>query len=300
MKAFILDQKPKVVYEVRLFTLVEVRIIPSAINHSDLQELIDQLVSQYNGRIVQQNSHTFVISFEGPSKAAHCSIDLIKVMRSKHVQLRIGILIKESAVDEAHFISDETASLIESIFEKTTANQILITQTVRYLLYRAGLNFKQHTSILEKYTGQSHLLFVITDHLEMHHESEVITPFQHQKQDSFLENVLQQIENNLSNESFGVDMLLKEMCMSERQNQRKLKAITNKSPNQLISSVRLHCAKELLIRQEYNIAEIAFKTGFSNPSYFTKSFKKEFGVTPSELLQNQYCNCRKFYIQSEM
>jgi AraC-like DNA-binding protein len=83
--------------------------------------------------------------------------------------------------------------------------------------------------------------------------------------------------------------------MSERQNQRKLKAITNKSPNQLISSVRLHCAKELLIRQEYNIAEIAFKTGFSNPSYFTKSFKKEFGVTPSELLQNQYCNCRKCY-----
>jgi AraC-like DNA-binding protein len=65
--------------------------------------------------------------------------------------------------------------------------------------------------------------------------------------------------------------------------QRKLKAITNKAPNQLISSVRLHRAKELLLEQNDNIAEIAFKTGFSNPSYFSKCFKKEFGISPSEL-----------------
>uniref|UniRef100_UPI002631CB41 helix-turn-helix domain-containing protein n=1 Tax=uncultured Aquimarina sp. TaxID=575652 RepID=UPI002631CB41 len=61
-------------------------------------------------------------------------------------------------------------------------------------------------------------------------------------------------------------------------------AITNKSPNQLISSVRLQYAKELLLDQENTVAEIAFRTGFSSPSYFSKCFKKEFSVSPSELV----------------
>jgi AraC-like DNA-binding protein len=96
---------------------------------------------------------------------------------------------------------------------------------------------------------------------------------------------LQSIDNNLTSDAFGVEMLCRELGMSERKLQRKLKAITNKSPNQLITSVRLHRAKELLTEQEKNIAEAAFKTGFSSPSYFTKCFKKEFGITPSDLLQ---------------
>ncbi|MCB0847432.1 MAG: helix-turn-helix transcriptional regulator, partial [Bacteroidetes bacterium] len=70
-----------------------------------------------------------------------------------------------------------------------------------------------------------------------------------------------------------------------RQLQRKLKAITNKSPIQLISSVRLHRAKELILGNNYNIAEISYRTGFSSPSYFSKCFKKEFGHSPSSLLE---------------
>ncbi len=79
-------------------------------------------------------------------------------------------------------------------------------------------------------------------------------------------------------------MLCKEIGVSERQVQRKLKAITNKSPNQLICSVRLHRAKELILSQQNTIAEIAFQAGFSNPSYFSKCFKKEFAVCPSDLI----------------
>ncbi|MFT6865993.1 MAG: pimeloyl-ACP methyl ester carboxylesterase/AraC-like DNA-binding protein [Cyclobacteriaceae bacterium] len=287
IRTFILHAKPKVNYEERLFTIVAARMIPSALNPFHLQSRIDQLVTQYHGKIVQHNDHTFVITFEGPSKAAHCSIDLVKVMRSVNVPMAIGIHIKEIALDEAHFISGETQGFIESILEQAEHNQILITQTVRHLLSGAGLNFTQNASVFEKNTGQSHLLFAITDHLEVDHTTDIIGSYQLPKDGSILENVLQRIEDNLGNESFGVEMLCREMCMSERQLQRKLKAITNKSPNQLISSVRLHRAKELLLRKEYNIAEIAFKTGFSNPSYFSKGFKKEFGLTPSTMLQSQ-------------
>ena len=60
--------------------------------------------------------------------------------------------------------------------------------------------------------------------------------------------------------------------------------LIRKSPNQLISSVRLHRAKELILEHDYTIAQIAFQTGFSSTSYFSKCFKKEFGLSPSVLL----------------
>lgn len=118
------------------------------------------------------------------------------------------------------------------------------------------------------------------------------------KNSSFLEDVLHCIDNHLNDELFGVEVLCREIGVSERQLQRKLKAITNKSPNQLITSVRLHRAKELLQNPDYNIAEIAFQTGFSNPSYFSRIFKKEFGVSPSSFLQKQFVHSSQFIVHS--
>ncbi|MEL7147069.1 MAG: helix-turn-helix transcriptional regulator, partial [Bacteroidota bacterium] len=89
------------------------------------------------------------------------------------------------------------------------------------------------------------------------------------------------INLHLQNESFTVSTLCRSIGTSERQLQRKLKITTNKTPNQLISSVRMYKAKELLRLQKYNIAEVAYQVGFSSPSYFTKKFKQEFGTSPS-------------------
>ena len=102
-----------------------------------------------------------------------------------------------------------------------------------------------------------------------------------------MDNVLQVIESYMDDDMFGVEKLCTEIGVSERQLQRKLKAVTNKSPIQLISSVRLHRAKQLLLESDCNVAEVAYQTGFSNPSYFSKSFKKEFGQSPTAFLQNK-------------
>jgi len=285
MKAFILNVKPIGNYEVRLFTIVAARVKSMGCSEAELQERVNQFVIQYRGRVVHYERDGFMAIFEGPSKAVHCSIDLVDNMQSLNVKLSVGIHIKEAVVDESYFIAGETREFLNLILDEAQPNQILITQTVRHLLSGAGLNFSQHKLIFEA-TGESHLLFNVTD------QSRTETPVDSYKQqlpqnDSFLENVLQSIDNHLDNELFGVEMLCREMCISERQLQRKLKAITNKSPNQLISSVRLHRAKELLMGSEYNIAEVAFQTGFSNPSYFSKSFKREFGISPSSLNQKE-------------
>lgn len=285
MKAFITNVKPVAIYEERLFTLLAAKVIPSNLASPNPQEIIRNLVIQYRGQIVQYNQEVFTAIFEGPSKAVHCGIDLINTMHRLSIQLSMGIHIKESAIDEVHFISNKTQALISSILKPAEPNQILITQPVKFLLSGAGLNLLEHKTIIEPTTGESLPLFLVTDHLEAIEEPLSSTQKSLPQNDSFLENILQVIEKNLSDEFFGVEMLCREIGVSERQVQRKLKAITNKSPNQLISSVRLHRAKELLFHKTFNVAEIAFKAGFSNPSYFSKIFKKEFGASPSELLK---------------
>lgn len=285
MKAFITNAQPTKTYGERLYTLLAANVLRSNEAVPNPQEVIRNLVIQYRGQIVQYNREAFTAIFEGPSKAVHCGIDLIRTMSRLNTQLSIGVHIKESLTNETHFINDRTRSLIESILKPARPNQILITQPVKFLLSGAGLNLKQHEIIREPLTGELIPLFQATDHLESTISSLDRGRRSIPQNDSFLENVLQVIEKNLSDELFGVDKLCKEIGVSERQVQRKLKAITNKSPNQLISSVRLHRAKELLFNNTLNIAEIAFQAGFSNPSYFSKVFKKEFGSSPSELLK---------------
>lgn len=285
MKAFITHVKPVAVYEERLFTLLAAKIIPSSLEGPNPQEIVSNLVMRYRGRIVQYNQEIFTAIFEGPSKAVHCGIDMIDTMYRLNTQLSIGIHIKESSIDEIHFISNKTQALIESILKPAEPNQVLITQHVKFLLSGAGLNFMEHETIMEPTTGESLPLFLVTDYLEAADPDTKITEKTLPENDSFLENILQVIEKNMGDELFGVEMLCREIGISERQVQRKVKAITNKSPNQLISSVRLHRAKELLFDNTFNVSEIAFRAGFSNPSYFSKIFKKEFGSSPSELLK---------------
>jgi AraC-like DNA-binding protein len=66
---------------------------------------------------------------------------------------------------------------------------------------------------------------------------------------------------------------------------RKLKSLTNLSGNEFIKNIRLKKAVQLLETQNYNIAEIAYKVGFSDPSYFSKIFKKQYGKSPSEYFE---------------
>jgi AraC-like DNA-binding protein len=280
MKAFITNVQPEKSYQEQLFTIVAVRVIAG----DDLryQALAASLAAQYRGEIIYNDQKDVIALFQGPSKAVHCSIDLVSAAKSIDMELAVGIHIREGSLDEAHVIRGDAHDFINTMLMDSNPHQILVTQTVKNLLSGAGLVFKQKKTVAQTLNASSLLLYSVLNptHSEKPNPTEVkVLP----NRDSFLENVLQSIENHLSHEHFGVEKLCREIGVSERQLQRKLKAITNKSPNQLITSVRLHRAKELLNNSDFNIAEIAFKTGFSSPSYFSKCFKKEFGLSPTEL-----------------
>lgn len=102
-------------------------------------------------------------------------------------------------------------------------------------------------------------------------------------EEKFMCRVLDVIEKNVADEDFSIEQFGKEIGMSRVQLHRKLKALTGKSASSYLRSVRLLKAKKMLEEKEGNISEIAYSTGFSSPTYFTRCFKEEFGYLPSNL-----------------
>ena len=99
----------------------------------------------------------------------------------------------------------------------------------------------------------------------------------------FLEVLRKRVQEHMTNSDFGVESLANEMGLSRVQLYRKVKMLTGHSPVDIIRLSRLNKAKALLATSGKTVSEIAYEVGFSAPSYFTKCFKDEFGISPSDL-----------------
>ena len=102
---------------------------------------------------------------------------------------------------------------------------------------------------------------------------------------NFMQQVVQCIEDNLSKSDFDLELLAGEMAMSKSTLHRKIKNASGLTPLELIRNIQLKRACRMLEARELTISEIAYSIGFSTPKYFTKCFKEEFGITPSEYQQ---------------
>jgi len=105
-----------------------------------------------------------------------------------------------------------------------------------------------------------------------------------------IDNVIEVIKKNIDNPDFSVEDLSREVGMSRVHLNRKLKESINISPSHLIKSMRLKQAGYLLINNDVNISEVAYRVGFSTPSYFSSSFSDYFGLTPKEFVA-KYQGC---------
>ena len=98
----------------------------------------------------------------------------------------------------------------------------------------------------------------------------------------FLQKAINFIESNFENEQFGIEQLAKFVGMSVSQLNRKLNALVDQPAGQLIRSLRLQRAADLLKQNIGNVAEVCYQVGFNDQAYFSRAFKKQFGVSPTE------------------
>lgn len=112
---------------------------------------------------------------------------------------------------------------------------------------------------------------------------------QEKDQSAFLDNWLQlaisQVEAHLSDDSYSVEQLASDMCMSRMTFYRKIQSATGQKPTEFMRTIRLRRAAELLRQGRMTIAEVSDATGFSSVSYFSRCFRNLYGMSPTQFAQ---------------
>ncbi|HEX6426567.1 MAG TPA: two-component regulator propeller domain-containing protein [Niastella sp.] len=119
--------------------------------------------------------------------------------------------------------------------------------------------------------------------IEVNPHEVTITPVD----EKFLKQALEVIEKNMDNPEFSVEDLSRDMHMDRSTFYRKINSLTGKTTTEFIRSIRLKRAAQLLEKSGMSVAEVAYEVGFNNPKNFTKFFKEEFKVTPSQYVANK-------------
>ena len=100
--------------------------------------------------------------------------------------------------------------------------------------------------------------------------------------DAFLRKFAEQIEAVYADPEYNVEKLSETLGLSRGHLHRKIKELTGTSPVEFLRTYRLNKATQLLRQNAYTVSEVAYRTGFSSPAYFSKCFKAVYGVTPTE------------------
>lgn len=148
-------------------------------------------------------------------------------------------------------------------------NMDLLLLTIRNL-------FGQSAKLKERYTRESHI-----EAMELVHS---------EKDKEFMTRLLQVIDSQLINADFDIDFLCNEMGMSRTKLYQKIKNISQQSIGDFIRTVRLKKAVQIMTHEDVSLTEVMFRIGIQTQSYFTKAFKKEFGKTPTQFMQEMRKN----------
>lgn len=100
--------------------------------------------------------------------------------------------------------------------------------------------------------------------------------------DAFLRKFAEQIEAVYADPEYNVEKLSETLGLSRGHLHRKIKELTGTTPVEFLRTYRLNKATQLLRQNAYTVSEVAYRTGFSSPAYFSKCFKAVYGVTPTE------------------
>jgi AraC-like DNA-binding protein len=225
---------------------------------------VRNILKKYEGFPVKQTDYHYLVSFKSVTNAARAAyeIRLIGKEFSKH-NMREKILLKIGLdagvpVTKKQLIFEDTIKFAERICE-VVKGEIIVSAEVKDLYKNENAN----TFIRGK--------GIIT-----------LTPADEQ----FITLYMDYTDANWSNTNLKVDHFIKPVGCSKSQLYRKMILLTGKSPNTFIQEYRLKEALKLLSKKRGNISEIAFEAGFSSPSYFTKCFKKKFGLLPAIYLNS--------------
>jgi AraC-like DNA-binding protein len=220
------------------------------------------ILDNYAVKVVKQARHHYLVSFNSVSNAVRAAIDLNALFKKFSGEINTTNHLLKIGISAGPPVTEK-----KSIFEDT------IKSAERMCAFINGD-------------------IIVSSEVKELYDNENITPLSEYKKiitlspadENFLHLLLDYTEKNWNNVNLKADDFCKPMGISKSQLYRKMMALNGKSPNTFIKECRLTAALQLLNKKAGNISEIAFETGFSSPSYFSKCFQKRYGVIPSDYI----------------
>lgn len=221
-------------------------------------DIVRKNLAEYGGSEVEHEGSGFIVSFSSAAKAVSCALAIQRDMQGAEADT-IGFKMALNAgepIEKSNKLFGDTIQLAAHMCAIAKHMQVAMASSVKDLVS------KEHYS-----NGGNNFL--------------TLPP----QDETLLELLFHKLEENWQNADFDIDDYCKAMAMSNSQLYRKTIALTGLSPNLLLKEFRLEKAKQLMKKQHYNIAQITFDSGFTSPSYFTKCFKKKYGLLPMAYLE---------------
>lgn len=248
-------------------TLMAVKIEKVLLKNSDKDELhqavkrarqsLEKTITKHKGRLVKQKEDYILASFESVTNAVLCTLENQSILDiiafpSSNLQIKIGLSAGVPVTDKTNIFEDTVK--MSNYLSEIAQGRATTTSEVKDLFEGENFNNTFDNSIVV---------------LDMNTEK-------------FLRSLMDYIETEWNNPTLNVEKLSIDLGISKSQANRKLRLLTAKSPNQFIQEIRLQKSLTSIKLNHKNISEIAYDSGFTSPTYFSRAFKKRFGITPKE------------------
>lgn len=221
-------------------------------------KIIRNSLGRHEGTEVEHEGNNFIISFSSAAKAVACAFEIKQEMQKWHSDdftFKMGINAGEP-VEMSNQLFGDTISFANIMCFIAADYQIAVASSVKELAAKDIFH-----------NGSTKLL--------------ALTP----QDENLLKLLFAELEEKWQDSHFHLADYCKATAMSTSQLYRKTLALTGLSPNLLLKEFRLERARDLMRKRAYNIAQITFDSGFTSASYFTKCFKKKFGLLPMAYLE---------------
>ncbi len=226
-----------------------------------LKTTIRTTVTAYGGREVEYagHGHGSIASFSSAARAVACAVEIQRRLPDEDKRItgiKIGLNAGEPVAESDRLFGD-TIQLARYLCTIASNGRILIAAGVKELLAPDYFS-----------TGQDQVM--------------MLSP----QDETLVKSLFLALEDNWQDTDFDVTEFGQAIAMSKSGLYRKTMAFWGLPPNLLLKEFRLDKARQLLKSQSCNIAQTTFDSGFSSPSYFTKCFKKRYGLLPAMYLDS--------------
>lgn len=223
-------------------------------------KLIKESFLKFESNVISWENDSILTSFLSEENAINCATEIQNKIsiysKEENIKSSVSIGLSFGApVTQSDELFGDVINLAKKLGYAAGENRILISSSLG----------KVYNELKFKTGVKNGFIKVLSSHYE-----------------NFLNKLLETFEQKWNKEEFNVDSLVKQLGTSKAQLYRKIISLTGCSPNIFIREYKLKKALRLIESMKGNISEIAFESGFSNPSYFAKCFQKKFGILPSE------------------